>query len=129
MTAVNGGALTGRPVHRAPAEKVEMDVKDRLSRVPVRVEYRAVASGGDPALLRNRGGAPHDLSDERIIVRRQLVQRSDMAPWNDQNVRGRLRIDVVERDDVLVFVHDRRIDLAVDDSAEETLWHFQSVCA
>src|SRR6266496_1756802 len=42
---------------------------------------------------------------------------------DDEHVRGRLRVDVVERKNALVLVHDRGWDLTLDDLAEETVTH------
>mgnify|MGYP006162790083 CR=1 FL=1 len=47
----------------------------------------------------------------------------DVATGHDEDVRGRLRIDVLEGDDVVVFVDLRAGNLSGDDAAEQTVGH------
>ena len=49
----------------------------------------------------------------------EIVERRDVRARNDQHVRRRLRIDVVEGDGDVVLEHFLRRDLAGDDAAEE----------
>jgi hypothetical protein len=46
-----------------------------------------------------------------------------VAAGDDQHVERRLRVDVVEHDELLVFVDDGGWNLARDDSAEEAGGH------
>src|SRR5206468_2563428 len=51
----------------------------------------------------------------------RFVQRSDVLPRHDENVNGRLRVDVTKGDAVLALHHDRSRDLFADDAAEQAL--------
>ena len=52
-----------------------------------------------------------------------LPGRHYLPSRHDEDVSRSLRVDVVERDDVVVLVNDRRLDLAVHDAAEQTVGH------
>ena len=88
-----------RPRHAAAAEQVQVDVKHRLTRVAVGVEYRPEPAGGEPTLLGDGRRAAHQLADDLIVFGADLVQRGDVPLGNDEHVRRRLRIDVVEGQD------------------------------
>src|SRR5712691_4864345 len=119
--------LSRRPAQAAAADEVQVDMEDGLAGVAVRVEHGPETAGGDPAILRDGGGPPNDFTDDLIIVRRQFVERRDVALRHDEDVRGCLRIDVVEGEQAVVFVDDGRRNLAFDDLAEETVWHVHSL--
>ena len=86
-------------------EQMQMDVKDRLAGFTVAVQHGAI-----PALVvalfgRDRGSGADELSHERLILDRQIVGRRNVFPRHDQHVKGRLRVDVVEREEVRVLEH------------------------
>ena len=64
-----------------------MDVEDRLARVAVRVEHDAVAAGGNAAFRGDRRRAPRQFADDLIVVRREIVQRLDVA-LGDRSARA-----------------------------------------
>ena len=100
-----------------------MDMEDGLTRVAVGVEDRAVSAGRNPTIGRDCRRAPHYLADDPIVVRAEIVQRRDMLLRDDQHVRRGLRVDVVERENPIILVDDRRRDLTADDFAEEAVGH------
>src|SRR5262245_61656802 len=117
--------LSRRPGHAPPAEQMQMDVKDRLSRVAVRVEHSPVAAGRDTAVLGDRRSAPHDRADDAVVVCLELVQRVDMTLGYDQHVYRRLRVGVLEGQQLLVLEDDLAGNLAAHNFAEETVGHSQ----
>ena len=76
-----------------------------------------------PRSFGDRRRAPDHLADDRVVARRQIVQRRDVSLRYDEHVRRSLRVDVVEREHAIVLVDDRRRDLARDDLAEEAVGH------
>jgi len=79
--------------------------------------------------VRTREGAPlphlvlmvaGPAGNHPIVTGLEGVQRLDVTLRDHEHVRRRLRIDVVECHDVLVFVHLLRRDLAGGDAAKET---------
>ena len=63
------------------------------------------------------------LSNERIVLRRQVVEGRDVPPGDDQHVHGRLRVDVLDRDEAIVLVDDGAGYLPGDDPAEQAFRH------
>ena len=70
-----------------------------------------------------RGGRAEHRSDQGIVGGRQVVDRRNVLARDDEHVQRRLRIDVLDRDDVVVLMDDRPLDLTRDDFAEETVAH------
>lgn len=103
-----------------------MQVKDRLAGVGIAVEHRSISAGGVSVLFGDRRCGSHDLSNQRIIFRRQVVQRGNVASRNDEHMRRGLRRDVFERDDVVVLKDDGCGNLSGDEFAEKTVAHITS---
>ena len=98
--------LARRPRHRAAAEDVQVDVEHRLAGVGVAVEDRPVAPIGVAGSLRERRAPSHHLADQAVVLGSELVEAGDVASRDDQHVRRRLRVDVLEGDDAVVLVDD-----------------------
>jgi len=108
-------------VERASAKHVEMDVEHSLPGFTVCVEYRPVTAIRVAVIFRDRGRPPRHLAHERIVGRRQLVQRGDMAARDYKRVQRRLRVDVCDNEEIVIFVEDLRRDLFCGDFAEEAV--------
>src|SRR5690349_2590111 len=119
-----GRPLSRRPGEAAAADEVQVDVEDRLPGVAVGVEHHPEAAGRNAALFGDGGRAPRQLADNRVVLRRQLVERRDVALGDDEHMRRGLRLDVFEGQDAFVLVHDLGWQLAVDDLAEKTVRHY-----
>jgi hypothetical protein len=99
---------------------VEVEVEDGLAGLPAGVGDEAVVA--DAPVARDGGGADQDLSEERRVVR-GVVHVDEMLLRDQEDVRRRLRVDVLERQDPLVLVHLFRRDLARRDLAEKAVAH------
>src|SRR5271170_7435564 len=98
---------------------MNVQVKDGLSRARANVQHCAV-SLLNVALPRDLSGGEVAAPDEFSITGPRLFQSREMLARNDQHMRGRLRIDVFEGEDVLVLVNLFRRNLAVKNTAEKT---------
>ena len=110
-------------MHRTTAEQVQVDVKDGLPSLAVRVEHRPVPAVRYASFLGNRGGAPDELSDQAVVFCAKLVQRFDMTLRDDEHMRRRLWIDIVEGQHAFVLVDDACRNRALDDFAEQAIGH------
>ena len=97
-----------------------MEVEDRLSRPVADVEDGAV-SLLDVALASDLGGRKVTTSDDFGVGDLGFFQSSKMFLGNDEDVRGSLRVDVFESDDVLVFVNFPGGDFTADNAAKEAV--------
>src|SRR5215831_21108534 len=102
---------------------MEMDVEDGLPSAAIGVEERAVAGLRESAFFGDRCGASYELADDLLILDADVVQRRDVPLRNDQHVRWRLRVDVVECQYSIVFIDDARGNRAIDDFAEQAIGH------
>ena len=98
-------------------------MKDCLTRSAIRVEQRTVAGLRKPALLCDERGAADELADNLIVFGPDVIERRDVPLRHDQDVRRRLRVDVVERENAIVLVDDARGYLPLDDFAEQAVGH------
>jgi hypothetical protein len=97
---------------------VQVDVKDGLPCVAIGVEDRPESALGNSAFCGNPRCPPHHLADNPVVAALEIGKAGDVPLWHDQDVRGHLRVDVVEGEKAVVLVHDRRGDFAFDDFAE-----------
>ena len=109
--------LSRRPGQGPSAEQVDVEVEDRLSRARADVENGAV-SLLEVALACNLGGGEVAAADDCGISGVSFLQSGKMLLRNNEDVRGRLRIDVFKHKDPIVFVDFLRWDLAFDYFAE-----------
>ena len=97
-----------------------MEVKDGLSGAGADVEDGAV-SLLDVALACDVGGGEVAAADDFGVGGLGLFQSGKMFFGNDENVRGGLRVDVFEGEDVVVLVNFFSRDFATDHAAEEAV--------
>jgi hypothetical protein len=114
--------LARRPFHIAAANEVDVHVEDGLAGFGPDIEHGSVAVF-NTALAADLGGHQMESADHFGVFVMGFLQASDVCLRNDQNVCGRLRIDVFEGDCMRVFVNLLGGDFALDDSAEETVSH------
>ena len=93
-----------------------MQVKNRLAGAVAAIHHRAVARQ-ELASPRNLGGNQLQLSKYRLILGACVGQRFEMFPRANQDVRRRLRVKVLEREQFGIL-HDLRRDLLRSNSAK-----------
>jgi hypothetical protein len=97
-----------------------VEVKNGLASAGADVEDGAV-SLLDIALTGDLGGGEVAAADEFGVGGLGLLQSGKMFFGNDENVRGCLRVDVFEGEDVVVFVNFLGGNFAAEDAAEEAI--------
>ena len=104
----------------AAAEQVQVKVKDGLAGATAAIEHRAIA-GEEIALFGQFGGNELQFAEEGLICFRSIVQRREMLARANQNVRGRLRGDVLKRKDIVIFINNLGGDFLCADFAEQAV--------
>src|ERR1051326_2748642 len=61
------------------------------------------------------------VSDQLLILWLQIIVRRNDFPWHNEHVNRRLRIDVLERNAMLVLMDDGGGDFLVDDLEEDVV--------
>src|SRR5664279_4984671 len=110
-----------RPGHAAATEQMQVRVEHTLSRVRAGVEDQPEAGFGDALRLRQCAAGHHKGGQAGRIIGGQLDRVLVVRGRDQQDVRGRLGVDVPEGDRVLVAVHLARGDLPGDDLAEDAV--------
>ena len=118
-----------RPGERTSAKHMGMHVSYSLPAVAARAENDPVTGrldalgGGD---LASRGDQFAEQSVARAGKRGDM---GEMIPWNHQDVRRRLGVNVAEGHDPLPVQHDRGRDLSGSDPAEQAFRHTTIIVA
>jgi hypothetical protein len=97
-----------------------MEVEDGLSRAGADVEDSAV-SVFDVALAGDLSGHKMAAPDNFRVARLSFFQSHNMFLGNDEHVRRRLRMDILERENVIVFINLLRWSLAANNAAEKAV--------
>ena len=111
---------TRRPSEPAAAEDVEVEVENALPRIRAPVGDDPIATGAGHGGGR-AGDTTHDAANVGRIRRWQLGDVGDVSARNHEDVDGRLGVGVVECDDLLVLVGERRRQLSARDSTEQAV--------
>src|SRR5437879_7080339 len=104
---------------------MQMQMKDGLARPGTVIQDRAVARE-ELALARELRGHQLQLTKYGLIFRRGFGQRFKMLTRTNQDMRGRLRADVLKREEVGVFVDNLRWNLLRGNRSEEHTSELQS---
>ena len=106
------------PVELAAAEQVDVKVRNGFSAVGTVVDHDAI-TGGEIELAGQVGCGEQQVAEQGLVGERRLVDPGNGFLGYDQNMNGRLRLNVVNGDAVLVLVGDLGGDFASDDFFEE----------
>jgi len=82
-----------------------MKMKDGLAGACAVVEDRAIARE-KIAFAGELRGDKMQFADDGLILRRRVIERNEMFSRAEQDVRGRLRADVLESENFGIFVDD-----------------------
>ncbi len=100
-----------------------MHVKHGLPCLTVAVHHRAVPGIGKTLLTRHLRRGEHQMAEHFAVFHRGVVQSTDMLERHEERVQRRLRVDVQKTEAVLVFMHHRGGNFALDDFAEKAVRH------
>ncbi len=112
--------LAGRPGERTTADQVNVHVENRLSGARSDIQNGAV-SILNFALAGDFCSSQMALSDDIGVIGLSFLQPGEMAFGNHEHMRGSLRLNVFEREDVVVFIDFFRGNLSADDAAEKAV--------
>lgn len=83
---------------------MNVQVKDGLACAGARVDGRAIARFRESLLVGHARRYPQEVAEQGFITLRSVVQRFYMLVWNDEQMYGRLRVDVSKSDAALIPV-------------------------
>jgi hypothetical protein len=101
---------------------VDVEVRDAFAGVGAVVDDEAEAAG-EVEFFRDDSGGDEEMAELGFVGWRGFADAGDECLWDDQEMDGRLGLDVVDDDAAVVLVLDLRGDFAVDDSLEEGFRH------
>lgn len=118
-------ALAWRPGHLAARDEVHVEVGDGFAGVGAIVNHDAKA-GGEVEFLRNHAGNDEEVAEDGLVFGGGFADARYQFFRDDEEVRRRLRLDVVENDTAVVLVFDFGGDFAIDDFLEDRFGHGQA---
>jgi hypothetical protein len=118
--------LSRRPGHGTAAEEVDMEVIHGLSAVVAGVNDDAVALA-QAFFAGYLGGDPDEVTEQSGVMSCCLGERGDVFARQDEDVYGRLRVDVREGIGLLIFIDGNGWDASLDDFAEKAAHDGNSV--
>jgi hypothetical protein len=101
------------------AEQVQVDVKHCLPCMTVAVEHGAVAGMIDATILGDACGLPDHRPNYGIVIGGEVIQRRNVTLGNDEDMYRGFRLDVLERQQLVVFVHAFRGNFSSDNLAKQ----------
>jgi hypothetical protein len=117
------GLLRQHPSEGTPTEQVQMDVKDFLARVSPTVQDEPVSRLVDPIFLSEPGGHPDHAAKRRLVRFGHVGDGRNRLVGDDENVGGRLGLDIPERRHQLVLIDKIGGNLPADDLRENRVRH------
>src|SRR6202162_403648 len=120
-----GPSLSRRPAQRPAAEKMQVKMKDGLARARAHVKHGA-ATAGDVALLRQLGGNKLQPPQQRGVGGLRIGERGNVLARANQDVHRGLRLNVFERENLVVLMDQLRGNLLRADTAKNTIAHSSS---
>lgn len=107
-------------MHLALTQHMHMDVMHGLPTQLIAVHHHAEAFRA--ALLIGQAlGGKEDVPGQELVVFAQLIEGTDVFFRDHQKMHRRLRADIVEGDDLIIFIQLARGDVSGDDLAEQTI--------
>jgi hypothetical protein len=106
----------------AAAEQVQMKMEDGLTRAGAVIDQHS-ETGQEIPLSGQLGGNKMQAAEERRVGGQDVCERREVLPWADEDVRGRLRVNVFERKDLVVLEDNLRGNLPRSDLAEDAIVH------
>ena len=116
--------LAGRPAEIPATQQVQVKMKDGLPGAAAIVEDGAIA-GEQMAFGGQFRRDMQQFSQEGFIRMRSVVQSRKMFTRTNEEVCGRLRIDVFKGKDIVIFVNELGRDFLCADFTKDAVWVHQ----
>ena len=114
-------ALPRRPMHAPAAQKVQMQVSDRLSAVRFCVDHESKTGSVNLELARDSVCRPHKRGQKVAVVFFEFGDIGNMTFVRKQNMNRRLGVYVCETQHRVVFKNDLGGDFVIYDFTEEAI--------
>lgn len=123
VTILHSSLLLHDPYQRFSTQEVEVKMWDDLPAICPTVHDELIPTFADSGVFRKLTGDEHETSHEHGIACGEIPNRWNVRLRNDEHMRRRLRMDVVEYDAIDILVPDTRRNLLRGNLAEETIGH------
>ena len=112
-------ASAGGPAHGSLAEQVAVEMRNAFATIAPVVDHQAIAAGFESETPGNLGRLEEEVPQEGLIFWQGLADSGDRLFGNHQDMHRGLGLDIVQCQNLIVFIGDFGGDLAGDDAFEE----------
>jgi hypothetical protein len=109
-------------MERTATNQMHMKVEDRLARFRADIQYRAIAIF-DSAIAGNAGGGKVAEAYQFGFFGRGFFESGDVFFGDYKNVSWTLRVKILKREDLIIFVNFLRRHFAANNAAKKTIGH------
>jgi hypothetical protein len=112
--------LTRWPCQRSTAQQMNVQVKHRLPRAGANVQHSSIPAL-NLAVTRDLRRGKVTASDDLCVGSFRFFQSGEMPLGNNQNVSGRLRLNIFKGENVFVFINFLGGNIAANDATKKTI--------
>lgn len=116
-------SLRWMPTEGPPAQQVQVQMKHCLPAIAVTIDHQAEAPIRNPYLSCDPVRHQQEVAEQSIISLIRIEECREVLARNNQDMDGRLRVDVFEGDRLLVLKHNFARTFSVSDLAKEAGIH------
>jgi hypothetical protein len=106
LTKPVGYSLAWWPGQRTISQQVHMDMKDGLTGFLITVHYQPVAIIADSSLAGDKLRGTEKFTHDQVVIVDDIINGRDMFFRDNKKVHRCLRINIVERQHVIIFIND-----------------------
>lgn len=105
---------------------MQVDVRDGLAAVPSAIDHGTVPRLREPEVGGDSRGDELQAAHHPDVVPGEICERADVPTWDYQHVLRGLRVDVTEREELVVVKNLVAGNLTGDDLAEQAIRHIDT---
>ena len=83
---------------------MEMQMKDALPRIRTHVRQDAIAGLHESFVFSHLHTHPHEVPEQTLIGRADAPHGRNVPPWNDEDVDGGLRVEILKRHRLVILI-------------------------
>lgn len=111
----------GGPAHPGSTDQMSVNMENTLQGIVASIKNQPVAGFSDTDDFCHRSCSKKNMTGYRFIFRSEIVERSDMFYWNDEDMLLRYRRDVPECNDMIITINNRSGNLTAHNTAKQTI--------
>lgn len=126
MLKIINSILSWGPGHPPSSQQMEMDMKYVLTGIFSGIQHYTVSTFFYPHLLGNLARTPEQMTEDFFFLIRNINERGKVFFGDEQYMSRGLGIDILEGNDLVIFIHYLRRNVLIYDFTEYALCRIHS---